>query len=137
MANIASIVLADGQGTPVSRTFTYSHRENGVVTWVERSQGVSAGFRKITCGFRPANGRNGGYKVHLRVQDPRLAVTAPASGSGIQPNPVAAYFTVGELVWLLPEATDAQARKDAYAFLKNLAANTDVKNIIENLEAPA
>lgn len=136
MANIANFVLADGQATPVNRTFSYVYRESGVVYYEERSAGVAAGFRKITISWRPGTTRNAGYKVSLKIQDPRLAVTAPASGSGVQPNPVVAYKTVFEASWFLDSASDLQARKDIYAFAKNLLAKVDIQNMIENLDAP-
>lgn len=136
MASIASFALADGQTTPATRTFALSLKNGELVEWTDRSQGMQVGFRKISIRYRPGTTRNRGTKITLKIQDPRLAVTAPASGSGIQPNPVAAYSTLFEGSFFLDAATDAQARKDIYAFAKNLLANADVKAMVEGPEGP-
>lgn len=136
MAAVADIVISDAQATPVAHTFTPARQSGDIFTWTDRVAGVVAGFRVISIGTRFATIANSGQKVTIKIVDPRLAQTSPSSGSGVQPNPVAAYSTMATIEFLLPPAADLQARKDILAYVKNLLANSQVTAMIQDLSAP-
>lgn len=134
MAAIVPIVINDS--VPAAHTFSPARQSGDLVEWHDRVAGVVAGFNKISCSTRFAATRNAGQKITLKVMCPTLAVTAPTSGSGIQPNPVAAYTTWATVEFLLPEAAGLLQRKDILAYVKNLLANAQVTAMVENLDAP-
>lgn len=136
MAAIAPIIINDGSTTPVAHTFAPARQSGDLVEWHDRSAGVVAGFNKITCNTRYATSRNAGQKITLKVMLPTLAVTAPASGSGVQPNPLAAYLSWATIEFLIPEAAGLQQRKDLLAYTKNLFSNSQVVAMVENLDGP-
>lgn len=136
MSAVANIVINDGQGTPVAHIFAPSRQSGDLFSWTDRSAGVVAGFKTISVMTRFASAGNAGQKVTLKIVDPRLAQTSPSSGSGVQPNPIAAYNTLATIEFLLPHAADSQARKDIYAYAKNLLATAFVKAMVEDLDAP-
>nr|URG16522.1 MAG: coat protein [Leviviridae sp.] len=136
MAAVANIVINDGAATPVAHTFAPSRQSGDLFEWNDRAAGVAAGFNKISVLTRYGTSSNAGQRVTLKVIAPTLAVTAPTSGSGVQPNPVAAYTALATIEFLIPNASDAAARANIHAFVKNLVATTFVENMIKNLDAP-
>lgn len=136
MATFANIVINDGAATPAAHTFAVTSRLNNVLTWNDRSSGVAAGFKGITLSYRPATAQNANAKIVMKIVDPRLAVTSASSGSGVQPNPVQAYFASANLEFILPAASDALARSDILAYAANLLANAQVVDAIKNLNPP-
>lgn len=136
MAAIASISINDGQTPPVAHAFSPARHSGDLVEWHDRSAGVVAGFKKISVSTRFAGKDNAGQRIRIKIQDPTLAVTAPASGTGVQPNPVAAYETLATLEFLLPTPAGVQQRKDVLAYVKNLLSNSQIVAMVENLDAP-
>jgi len=136
MASVAPIVINDGQATPVAHTFSPARQSGDLYEWHDRSALVAAGFKKISVFTRFGTVSNAGQRITIKVMDPTLAVTAPSSGTGIQPNPVQAYSTLCTLDFLLPNAANQQARKDVLAYVKNLLSNSQIVAAIENLDAP-
>lgn len=136
MAAVANIVINDGQATPVAHTFMPSRQSGDLFVWNDRSAGVVAGFNAISVLTRYGSQSNAGQRVTMKVTVPTLAVTAPSSGTGVQPNPVAAYTTLATIEFLIPNAASAAARSDILAYVKNLMATPFVSNMITNLDAP-
>jgi hypothetical protein len=136
MAAVAPIVINDGAATPVSHTFNPARQSGDLFEWHDRSAGVAAGFRKIAVTTRYGQPSNAGQRITLKVSVPTLAVTAPTNGSGVQPNPTAAYTTLATIEFMVPNAADAAARADILAYVKNLMATTFVANMVNNLDAP-
>lgn len=136
MSDFASIVINDGLATPESHTFNPAMRNGNLIEWQDRSPGVFAGFNRITLDTRPIKGKNGVYRATLKVVAPKLAVTSPQSGSGVQPNPVAAYHTESILQFLLPAASDRDARANALAYMKNLLSNQQIVDAVVDLNPP-
>lgn len=136
MSAVGNIVINDGATTPVSHTFAVARVAPELVTYQDRSAAVVAGFNVITIGTRYANGNNSGQKVTLKIVAPTLAVTAPTTGTGIQPNPVAAYSHLATVEFLLPAAGTTQNRKDLLAFVKNLLAAQVVTDAVQDLNPP-
>lgn len=134
MATFANIVINDGQAAPVAHTFAVAMRRENLLEWHDRSAGTIAGFKKISLSTGLSS--NGTYKCTIKVLDPKLAVTAPASGSGIQPNPVAAYTCLAKLEFVEPNGSDLQARKDLLAYVTNLLSNTQIVEAIRDMAPP-
>lgn len=136
MATFSPIVLKDGASTPVNHTFGVTSRNGSLLSWDDRAQGVVAGFKNLTLSFRAAAAGNGNTRILIKLQDPRLAVTSPSGGTGIQPNPVAAYFTLAKVEFIIPGAADEQARKDILAYMADLLTKDPVKDTVINLAPP-
>lgn len=136
MSAVANIVIKDGQATPVDHTFSPSRQSGDLFVWNDRSAGVAAGFNTISVLTRFGASSNAGQRVTVKVIAPTLAVTAPSSGTGVQPNPTAAYQCLATVEFLLPNASDLAARKNIYAYVKNLVATAFVQGMVENLDAP-
>lgn len=136
MSAVANIVINDGAATPVSHTFAPARQSGDLFEWADRSAGIAAGFNKISVLTRYGQQSNAGQRITMKVVAPTLAVTAPASGTGIQPNPVAAYTSLCTIEFLIPNAADAAARANIYAYAKNLLATAFVGNMVQLLDAP-
>lgn len=135
MSAQANIVLADGQATPVSRTFApkgaRSVQNKDVAKWRDQSPGVAAGYRSITEQHAPANA-NGMEKFRFVIEIPTLEQAA--SGGSFVPPPTRAYATVGVIeVWAHVRASD-QELKDIVAFTKNFAASSYFSNAVISRE---
>jgi hypothetical protein len=140
----ANIVVNDAASpSPVAHTFNPS--EDGEVDLFEdKSGGIAIGFPLISVRFRrpgpptsgaqsSANGRV--YRVHVNFTWPVLEVTSPSTGTGIQPAPTVAYVLRCNQEWLLPERSTLQDRKDLRAIVYNSLNNSDIKKVVEELEA--
>lgn len=136
MAAVAPIVINDGAATPVAHTFNPSRQSGDLFEFTDRVSGVAAGFNKISVLTRYGAASNAGQRVTMKVTVPTLAVTAPSSGTGVQPNPTAAYTGLATIEFLIPNASDAVARANLLAYVKNLMATSFVANMIQNLDAP-
>lgn len=116
---VANIVLADGQSTPVNHTFVPTRMSSGSgFVFEDRVAGVKAGYNTIRVEARVNSDDT--TKVDVVLTVPRLAVTSPSSGSGIQPNPVRAYAELARITVTRPSALEQSVANDAYAYLKNL-----------------
>lgn len=135
MAQFSAMTLKNGATPSVDTVFAPTSRNMDIVRWDNRDAGIIAGFKTITMSTRPS-GKNGNYRVLIKIEVPRLAVTAPNTASGIQPNPVAAYYTTAKLEFLLPAASDMEARADALAFASAVLSQTQVVDAVKNLNPP-
>lgn len=133
----ANITINNGATTPVAKTFTFAMQNGLLFAWNEMSGGIYEGFNRLTISVRPAGASNMGHRVNWKLDVPRLATTAPASGSGVQPNPTAAYVSVSKGEFMIPKAADLDNRKDTLAFTKNLLASATLQSLIHDLSTPA
>jgi hypothetical protein len=136
MSAVANIVVNDGAATPVAHTFSPSRQSGDLFAWTDRSAGVVSGFNQLSVLTRYAAPSNAGQRVTVKLLMPTLAVTSAASGSGVQPNPTAAYTGTFTAEWLIPNAADQNARNNYAAFAANLLANTFIQGMVKNLDAP-
>lgn len=132
----SNMSLADGQATPVAQTFYFASQNGTNYEWMETSSGIYEGFRRIRMDIRPAKSANMGTKIVISVEVPELAVTAPASGTGIQPNPTRAYVTRSKHEFMIPKASTLQNRKHILAFARNVLSNSQVTNALESYINP-
>lgn len=130
MAAQGNLVLADGQTTPVNKTFSANGVKNGVAFYADKSSGIAIGFPTITISVKEFASKN---EVEKRIALPTLEVISGSDG-GYTPAPKVAYTTWSVEKFTLPTRCTTQNRKDVRAFSKNLNADTAMVNAVENLE---
>lgn len=134
MAQIANIVLADGQATPANKTFVPQSPQFGdtPAVWYEKSATNPLGYRQITLSvvFRNA----GVTKVRLKISDPVLATFG--AGCCIDGNtPQVSYTDIFDATFSLPSTSTLANRQDILAFAKNMMANAVMKDAVESLQS--
>jgi hypothetical protein len=127
MAIVAPIAVNNGAATPVAVTFNPEAQDNaGTYTFVDRTAGVSVGFKRLAVNSKFARGTARVNRSKLTLEMP---VTSVVNGVTTQ-----AYVIRGSLDLIFPvEATDAE-RKDAYAFMQNALSNTLVRGALRDLD---
>lgn len=127
MAQAAAIVINDGQATPVATTFTPEQVTPQLSTFVDRSTGVAARFRRLSIRFDPSTNASKRNRTGLSVSIPVWG-TLPSGASGVL------YTLRAKLDMDLPEnSTDAE-RKDLHAFVLNALGNTLVRGAIRDID---
>lgn len=117
----SSLVINDGQGTPVAHTFapngSMQLADKKVVSeWVDRSPATKVGYLTIREQHAPSN-QNGLEKIRWVIEKP---TTETLSGA---PAPTKAYAnTVVIEAWIHDRASVAELA-DLVAFAKNFTAN--------------
>lgn len=132
MAAIANLVLADGQASPVNKTFNPSDCTSLLASWTDRSTGINIGFPEVTLSL--AKGKDT-MRVVGKVLLPSLEVISGSDG-GYTPSPKVAYTTMGKFELVLPARSTLQNRKDIVAFLKNFLGNAVITKAAEEYERP-
>lgn len=135
MTAIAALTLADGQATPVNKTFSPVKVDAaGVAKWVDRSGGIALGYPAITMSVREPSKGSRNYKVTRKLVIPVLEVTSPSTMTGIQPAPTLAYNMIQTCEWTLPERSTLSQRNDLIAFAKNFDASVVLTEAVKNFE---
>lgn len=125
MSAIANITLADGQATPVSKTFEVVTAQSGQdvpARWAEKTAGVYAGFIQLTALVRRTTNKS--TKVQVKVALPKL------SSDGLNSLVHTGYASV-ELT--LPDTMSVQERKDLSRYIANALDNAIIRDAIENM----
>lgn len=137
MPAIANIVIADGQPTPVNRTFApLMVDKNGVAMHENRSTGIQIGYDTLSIGLRRATSEVANNKLTVKLVLPTLEVTSPSTATGIQPAPTKAYECSAFVDFVLPARSTAQNREDLVKLLKNALADGGViATCVENIES--
>lgn len=136
MPAIANIVIADGQPTPVNRTFAPLMVDKaGIAHHENRVTGIQIGYDTLSVGLRRATNQVPLNKLSVKLELPTLEVTSPSTASGIQPAPTKAYACTAFVEFVLPARSTAQNREDLVVLLRNaLTAGGVVATCVENLE---
>lgn len=136
MPALANIVIADGQPTPVNRTFAPLMVDKAGVAWHEnRVSGVQIGYDQLTIGLRRATNLVTNNKLSVKLVLPTLEVTSPSTSTGIQPAPTLAYATTAFVEFVLPARSTSQNRKDLITLLRNaFVAGGVIATCVENIE---
>lgn len=136
MAAIAALTLADGQATPVSRTFSPENIDAaGVAKYKDRSGGIALGYPTVSLGIRPPSKDSRLYRVTVKIATPVLEVTSPSTLTGIQPAPTLAYTPLFTGEFVLSERSTLAERKNLLAFVKNMLANAVVTSAVHDFES--
>jgi hypothetical protein len=127
MAQAAAVVINDGQVAPVATTFTPEQVTPQLSTFVDRSSGVAARFRRLSVRFEASTASTKRIRSGLSVSIPVWGVL-PSGASGVL------YTLRAKCDMDLPEnSTDAE-RKDLHAFIVNGLANTLVKGAVRDID---
>lgn len=135
MSAQTSLVLNDGQATPVAKTFSARGADLGTAVWKDISGGISIGMPTIIMKYGESDGTNGAYRTDLRVMIPVLEVISGSDG-GYTPAPKIAYKMYGRLELVSPNRATLQNRKDLVAFCKNLLAHAVVTETLVDFNPP-
>lgn len=133
MAAIASLTLADGQATPVNKTFIPMDCTSALAVWTDRSSGIGLGMPKLDLSVSVKSGQS--TKVRGTVAIPVMEVISGADG-GYTPSPKVAYTMRGKIDFELPERSTLQNRKDLRAFVRNYLADAVIQKAVEDFERP-
>lgn len=136
MPSIQNIVIADGQPTPVNRTFApLMVDKSGVAHHENRVTGIQVGYDQLSIGLRRATQQVTNNKLSIKLELPTLEVTSPSTASGIQPAPTKAYACTAFVEFVLPARSTAQNREDLVVLLRNaLGAGGVIATCVENIE---
>lgn len=132
MAQIANIVLADGQATPANKTFVPADCTSQLASWTDRSSGINIGFPEVTLSLSKGSTSS---KVFAKVSLPVMEVVSGSDG-GYTPSPKVAYTVIGKVELNLPARSTLQNRKDIQAFIKNLMSQAIITKAVEEFERP-
>jgi hypothetical protein len=140
MAQIANIVINDGQGTPVAHTFAPAKALADYALLEDRVAGVYIGYNKLTFTLArpvgPSKEATRNLKLSIKIETPKLEVVSNSTISGIAPAATISYRPVVELIATIPERCTLQDRKDLQAYIKNVLSNTFVTDAFEKYELP-
>jgi hypothetical protein len=136
MSTMTSLTIADGQSTPQNHTFDVQNAQVGdkPAVWMDKISGTYQGFSILTSILRRSEAGRA-YRVKLTLAVPTLAVTAPASGTGIQPLPTQAYVTRATIEFILPDGCTLQDRKDILAYVQGALSKTVISDQVVNLSS--
>jgi len=125
MPQIANIVLADGQSTPVNHTFTPSSIKDGVAVFYDRAKSVVLEQPYVTIKTNLAKNPKGISSVRATVNVPRYD---SVSGK------VIGYQSATIEYRIAPQGTK-QDRDDLVAYVKGLTATSLLQGMAANVEA--
>jgi hypothetical protein len=126
MANAAPIVINDGKATPAAVTFNPESVATGEASFVDRTPGVSIGFRRVAVQYKPAKGAS---KVNRAKYFVEMPVTQVVNGiTSI------AYTLRANVDVILPDQSTIAERNDLYAFLQNGLGNALVRGAVRDLD---
>lgn len=122
MSAQTSLVLADGQSTPVNRTFSARGADMALAMWRDVSGGIAIGTPTVTLSNKGMDDPSGSYRVEARITIPVLETISGDAG-GYTPSPKVAYKMFGKVELIAPNRATIQNRKDLKAFVANLMAH--------------
>lgn len=141
MPTASAIVLADAQATPVNHTFDPTGRDSNNVYWyTDTSQSNAVGYWRISVEAKhpamptagvSAQGRT--YRVKIGLHEPTLE-TISNNAAGLTPAPTVAYVARVFVEFVLPERATLQNRKDLRKMIASLLANSQMIDVVEDLE---
>lgn len=142
MSAVQNIVLNDAQGTPVAHTFTPIGQDTKGVWWYEdQSASAPIGYNRISLELtrapNPSVGSNANERVNrvkVGFHTPKLEVVGNSS-TGITPPPTVSYIVRCNMEFILPDRSSLQDRKDIRKYMDFLCAETQLTNMIENLQS--
>lgn len=116
MATFASIVLADGQTTPVNHTFATKTNDNLVSVYEDRVGGVPIGYGKLIIRTSETTDQR---TVKMDIVMPVLEAVAGANAQGFTPAAKVAFQNLGRVEFRTSLRSTVQNRKDLVAYVKN------------------
>lgn len=132
MAQIAPVILADGQATPANKTFIPQTPQQGTSpsVWYEKSSGSLVTYRKLQASV--VQNANQVTKVRFTISDPIPAsMSAACCTDGM---PLVAYTDLVSIEFSLPKSSTIANRKDILAYAKNFLSNAVATSAVVDLE---
>jgi hypothetical protein len=99
--------------------------------WQEQTAAYAVGYSDLALISKPAMGNQPTQTVSLRMTLPTLDVTAPATGTGIQPAPSVAYFQDFKLEAKFPTRGTQAERWEALARFLSIAGQGFLLNLVK------
>lgn len=134
MSAITTYSILDGKATPVAHVFVPHEGQvsNSPSLSLNKAAGIYVGFEKLTTLVRRSES-NKTTRVSIQLNCPTLAVTAPTTGTGIQPQPTVGYTVIGKIDCVFPDTCTMQDRKDLRIMLSNILLNENLLDSIDNM----
>lgn len=126
MPQASNLTIADGQATPVNRTFAVEQATPALASFADRSAGVAAGFYRIKLSNRFATTKSAVNRSKMTIECPILA-----TANGVSTVDHTARAT---LEFILPDNSTDTERKNIYAFVKNALGNSAVQSALRDLD---
>jgi hypothetical protein len=131
----ANIILTDGAGTPVNRTYYPMATKDKVLFWIDRTQPIFAGQNQLSLLQRPAAKDAPAYKFDWKLSCPILAeLSSGGSAAGYTADPKVAYTNLANLGFVFHERSTLQERKDVLYQTRDLIDEAIMTNLVENLD---
>jgi hypothetical protein len=124
MAQAAPIVINDGKATPVATTFSPEEVSTAISTFVDRTAGVSAGYKRLTTGFKAARG-------NTRVNRGKYAIEMPVTQT-VNGITSVAYILRANVDTIIPDQATVAERNDLFAFLYNGLNHSLIKGVVRD-----
>lgn len=141
MSAVASIVLADAQGTPVNHTFIPMGPDSAGVWWFEDQTGTSSiSYNKISMQLVRPKPATAGDNSDKRVNRVKVGIHTPVvealgvSDSGYTPSPTIAYTPRCNIEFIMSERSTLQERKDLRKYADFLLAEAQLTAMVETLQ---
>lgn len=139
MAAISSLIIADGQTTPVNKTFEPAKATSDYAMYEDRIGGVYIGYNKLHVSLTRPRGQskvaNRNLKVTVGLECPVLE-SLGTSDSGLTPPPTVAYRPQVQVTFTFPERCSRQNRVDMRALIRNALSHTAIVDAVDNLALP-
>lgn len=134
MPAITSVVLNDGEATPVAHTFYPIAVEGPVARYEDRASGVAVGYPQLSVSFVRAGKNSKVNRARFSIVYPVLETLGTASASGILPAPTRAYELRANVELLIPTRCTLQDRKNLRQLTNALLGTSVMTSVAENQE---
>lgn len=141
MSAVSNIVLNDAQATPVAHTFIPLGPDAAGRWWFEDQTGSSPlNYNRISLQLvRAAVGKPGENagdrtsRVKISIHTPKLE-TLGTNDAGLTPPNQVAYVPRCNVEFIMSDRASLQDRKDLRKYVDYLLAETQLTNMVENLQ---
>lgn len=131
MSAIAAITVADGKGTPVNHVYQPIESGKQSLYRTQDSALPLLGQEVVKVSIKTVNPQVKSVVVSLDL--PALESATGANSSGYTAAPKVAYTNRVTCTFMLPDRGTAAQRTDLRTLLKNLLANAQIIDAIDNL----
>jgi hypothetical protein len=127
MAQITgSLTINNGEATPVAKSFAPERVAPDLSVFAEKTADVSAGYKRLSVGFSPANSKRATNRVDMKLDFPVLQTVDGVS--------TVAYVGRFQGYFVIPDVMTAAQRADLRAFVANALDDATVKAVIKDLD---
>lgn len=131
MSDISTITIADGKGTPENHVYQPINSGNDSLFRTATSTLPLIGQELITAKIKKVNPNVNSVVVGIEL--PALETATDANSSGYTAAPKVAYVNRVTMTFMLPTRGTAAQRTDLRTLAKNLLANAQIVDFVDNL----